>query len=247
MTQIWVHFDSEYMFCFFLELNWQFTLCSFLTSSNRSSAGCSLHQLSPPHRGSSCALHPGCAPCTLGSSVEVRGVGSVWASSTADSSHTHTHRQASLLSLAFTLERQWRRQAEESGMAASGCRQAVVIWLDYQPGGNIQPLYSLYSSFSSSSLPSSAASIYHLHAHILFSPCFFFPSFLRPSLLPFNIISTLHTHTHTHMDIRIHYRPLCLIIQASTHTETSKLMHTHASSSFLSTSCELFVCEGVCR
>lgn len=55
----------SFFFVFFLiELNRQFTLISFLTKSSRSSAGRSLDQLSPPHRGPSCTLHPTCAPCT---------------------------------------------------------------------------------------------------------------------------------------------------------------------------------------
>lgn len=96
---------------FLLELNWQLTLCSILAVSNHSSAGCSFHQMSPPHRGSSCTLHSGCAPCTLGSAGEV-GWGSclsVWGSSTADSSHKHTHTETHTgkhllsLSLDFTL------------------------------------------------------------------------------------------------------------------------------------------------
>lgn len=161
--------------CFFLlELNWQLTLCSILPVSNHSSAGCSLHQMSPPHRGSSCTLHPGCAPCTLGSAGEV-GWGSclsVWGFIHCWLiSQTHTHRRASpvslslSLSLSRTLKRHLRRQAEESGMATSGCCQAAVIWLDYQPGGNIQ------SHSLSSSLSSPAPSIYHLHA---FKPLSFF-------------------------------------------------------------------------
>lgn len=150
-----------------IESNWQFVLfflSSFPSVSNHISAIRSLHQLPPPHRGSSCTLHPRMCPLCPGySAAEVRrGGGCVclklihcWLISHIHwEIHTHTHISPSspLLSLARTLERQRRRQAEESGMAASGCRQAVVIWPDYQPGGNIQPLYSCYSSSSSSLL-----------------------------------------------------------------------------------------------
>lgn len=97
---------------------------------------------------------------------------------------SHTHRQASPLSplsppsptslsrfhSVALLRGSGDARLRSRGTTASGCCQAVVIWLDYQPGGNIQPLYSSFSS----SLPPSALSIYHLHAHVLyiFSPSF---------------------------------------------------------------------------
>lgn len=135
---------SVSFFCFFLiELNRQFTLVAFLTKSSRSSAGHSLDQLSPPHRGPSCTLHPTCAPCTPPGCIGWIGDWWVvlergdWACSllthpTHRHTHIHSQGQASIssLSLSFThtLEKQRRRQGGESvGVTASGCCQAVVI------------------------------------------------------------------------------------------------------------------------
>lgn len=140
--------------------------------------------------------------------------------------HTHIHSQGqasiSSLSLSFThtLEKQRRRQGGELvGVTASGCCQAVVIWLDYQPGGNIQPIYpphTLTLPLPPPPLPSSslAPSIYHFFPYFFHMPFFLYLSTRLPFAFKHN---EYPRHTNTHTLLYSNYRPS--IPQAWTETK----------------------------
>ena len=165
---------------FLIAVNWQFTLCPSLTASSHSSAGCSLHHLSPPRRGSSCTLHAGCAPCAQSTTGEVKGAGSVWALIHCwliTQTHTHTARERErgkcLLSLTFT-QSYSREAAETPGWGVGDGGQWVL-----SGGGNLTGLPTRWkhsasplplTSSSSSSCSLFLCSIHHLSLFSMFYP-----------------------------------------------------------------------------
>lgn len=157
--------------CMYFFLNWQFTFYPFLMASVRSSAGCSLHQLSPLRRGSSCTLHPGCAPCTLGSIGVVKGgqlclsLIHCWLIS---HTHTYTHSHKHLLSRSFAHSHSWEA-AETPGWGVRDDGQWVP-----SGGGNLTGLPTRWKhSASLLLLLLLPLSFYHLHAHFFqLSFCF---------------------------------------------------------------------------